>query len=111
MGCACIVQENLVSKDIDLISNDVSPINQNETKDVIDFSYKTKVSDDVSSSPKKRKKSRQCSKNKSNKTLQYHLKSSKKNFQSDISTSGPIITLLKKTVDNYNRKIKKEILL
>ena len=111
MGCACIVQEQLASKDIDLISNDISPINQNDTKDVIDFSWKTKVSDDETSSPKKRKKNRQSSKNKSNKTLSYHLKSYKKNNQSDISTSGPIITLLKKTVDNYNRKTKKEILL
>ena len=111
MGCACILQESLVSKDIDLISNDIIPINQNETKDAIDFSCKTKVSDDVSSSTKKRKKKRQSSNNKSNKTLEYHLKSDKKNIQSDISYSGPIITLLKKTVDNYNRKIKKEILL
>ena len=109
MGCACVIQEQLISKDLDLISNDISRINHNETKDVKDFSCKTK---DISlSSPKKSKRRRQLSKNKSNETLDYIIKSDKKVIQNDQLTSGPIITLLKKTVDNYNRKNKKKIVL
>ena len=66
MGCACVAQQKLVSKDIDLNTNinkinfneikDIKQINHKETKDIIDFSCKTKVSDDLSFSPKKNKK-------------------------------------------------------
>ena len=120
MGCACVAQKKLVSKDIDLNTNinkinfneikDIKQINQKETKDIIDFSCKTKVSDDLSFSPKKKTK-KKSSKNKSNKTLNYQINSDINSGPREQYISGPIITLLKKTVDNYNRKNGKNILM
>ena len=59
--------------------------------------------------PKKTKK--KSSKNKSNKTLNYQINSDINSGPREQYISGPIITLLKKTVDNYNRKNGKNILM
>ena len=119
MGCACITQKKLISNDLDLNTNinkinyneikDINNMYREEIKDIIDFS-ESKISDDISFSPKKKRK-KNSSKSKSNKTLNSKKKSSINSLPKEQYISGPIITFLKKTVDDYNRKSGKKILM
>jgi len=99
------VEDNQKEKAI----KDINNMYREEIKDIIDFS-ESKISDDISFSPKKKRK-KNSSKSKSNKTLNSKKKSSINSLPKEQYISGPIITFLKKTVDDYNRKSGKKILM
>ena len=112
MGCACVLKEKLiVPKDIEIpqINKSIT----NEAKEGLEYNCKTKVSEDISISTKKIKK---CKKKKSLKSKSSEHLANLQNFenqnkQKEAFVSGPIITLLKKTVDDYKEKknkLKKE---
>ena len=109
MGCACVLKKkSIVPKDIE-----IPPINKsitNEAKEGLEYNCKTKVSEDISISTKKIKKckkKKKSLKSKSSKNLTYLQDFENQNKQNEAFISGPIITLLKKTVDDYNEKQNK----
>ena len=105
MGCACIVKEkSIVAKDLDLIPE--IDICIKEAKEVLEDNYKTKLSEDLSTSTKTRKKSKKRHP-KSSKNLSFPKEFENQNKQDGPFISGPIITLLKKTIDEYNEKKNK----
>ena len=109
MGCACIVKKkSIVAKDLDLIPETNKSI-INEVRGGLEYNCKTKVSDDLSISTKKIKKCKKISiKPKSSKNLIFPKKYENQTIKDEIFISGPIITLLKKTVDEYNEKKNKK---
>ena len=56
MGCACVIKEkSIAAKDIDLIP-EINKSIFNEVKEELEYNCKTKISEDLSTSTKKRKK-------------------------------------------------------
>ena len=108
MGCACVVKEKIIeTKDIDLIP-EINKSFFNGAKEGLKYNCKTKVSEDLSTSTKKvKKKKKRAIKPKSSKNLIFQKKLENQKTENEIFISGPIITLLKKTVDDYNEKKNK----
>ena len=105
MGCACILKEkSIVAKDLDLIP-EINKYITNEAKEGLEYNCKTKISEDISISTKKIKKCKK--KSRSSKNLTFLKEIENKNKQNEAFISGPIITLLKKTVDDYKEKKNK----
>ena len=112
MGCACVLKEkSIVAKDLEI--PEINKTITDEAKERFEYNCKTKLSEDISISTKKiqKYKKKGKSKSRSSKNLSYLKEFEEPKKQNEPFISGPIITLLKKTVDNYNEKknkLKKE---
>ncbi len=100
MGCACIAQKELVKpKDIDLSCDFTTPYLK-ETNDTINF--KNKIGDEIFK--EKKEISHNLFEKKEISEINFHKEHEKKNNKSEKVFCGPIINMLKRQVDNYNKK-------
>ncbi len=100
MGCACVISKKAIqSTDLDLTHKIIESTNF-ETFDNANNSS-NKLSEDFCFNIKKTKNN-----NANNKNNKPSFKIEKSKNEEDIILSGPIITLLKRKVDLYNKKKK-----
>ena len=102
MGCACIVKKvEIKIKEVDLSGDQTRSIQNESTTNLKTFSKQTTV--DIFEIKKCQLNNSGMPKKKLDKANSRSIES---NYSNSQTFSGPIITLLKNRVDNYQRKLK-----
>jgi hypothetical protein len=100
MGCACLAQKELVKqKDVDL-SCDITNPYLKESNDTINF--KKNITEDIFK--EKREISQNLIELNDTNDIVLNKKSKKKKIKSEPAFCGPIINMLRRQVDKYNKK-------